>query len=118
MAETRLALTRIPLSANIIRIFDAPNLHCHQIPASLLIRAASVPPDIYFGLRDGKCGYRRFPLQRPEMCIRDSIKGSIEVGKLADMIVLSDDILKIAPMDIHKLKVDMTMIDGIVEYER
>ena len=34
------------------------------------------------------------------------------------MIVLSDDILKIAPMDIHKLKVDMTMIDGIVEYER
>ena len=49
---------------------------------------------------------------------QENIKGSIEVGKLADMIVLSDDILKIAPMDIHKLKVDMTMIDGIVEYER
>ena len=44
------------------RIFD----HCHQIPALLLIRAVSVPPDIYFGLHDGKCGYRRFPLQRPE----------------------------------------------------
>ena len=36
------------------RIFD----HCHQIPASLLIRAVSVPPDIYFGLHDGICGYR------------------------------------------------------------
>ncbi len=49
---------------------------------------------------------------------QEDIKGSIEIGKLADMIVLSDDILKIDPMDIYKLKVDMTMIDGVVEYER
>lgn len=48
----------------------------------------------------------------------ENIKGSLEVGKLADVIVLSDDILKIDPMDIHKLKVDMTLIDGVVEYER
>ena len=40
------------------------------------------------------------------------------MGKLADLIVLSDDILKIDPMDIHQLKVDMTLIDGVVEYER
>ena len=48
----------------------------------------------------------------------DHIKGSIEVGKLADLIILSDDILAIDPMDIHTLKVDLTMIDGVVEYER
>lgn len=48
----------------------------------------------------------------------ENIKGSLEVGKLADVIVLSGDILKIDPMDIHKLKVDMTLIDGVVEYER
>jgi len=48
----------------------------------------------------------------------EDIKGSIEQGKLADMIVLSDDILSIPPEDIHKLKVDITMIDGIIEYER
>ncbi len=48
----------------------------------------------------------------------EKIKGSIEVGKLADLIVLSGDILKIDPMDIHTLKVDMTMIDGVVEYQR
>ena len=48
----------------------------------------------------------------------DHIKGSIEVGKLADLIILSDDILAIDPMDIHSLKVDLTMIDGVVEYER
>jgi predicted amidohydrolase YtcJ len=48
----------------------------------------------------------------------ESVKGSIEPGKLADMIVLSDDILAVDPMEIHNLKVDMTMIDGRIEYER
>jgi predicted amidohydrolase YtcJ len=48
----------------------------------------------------------------------EDIKGSLEVGKLADMIVLSDDILSIDPKDIVNLKVDMTMIDGEVVYER
>ena len=49
---------------------------------------------------------------------QEDIKGSIEVGKLADVIVLSGDILAIPKEDIHTLKVDLTMIDGKVEYER
>lgn len=49
---------------------------------------------------------------------QENLKGSVEVGKLADLIVLSDDILKIDPMEITNLKVDLTMIDGVVEYER
>ena len=48
----------------------------------------------------------------------ENIKGSLEVGKLADMIVLSDDILSIDKMDIINLKVDLTMIDGEVCYVR
>ena len=48
----------------------------------------------------------------------ENIKGSIEPGKLADLIVLSGDILALDPMDINNLKVDMTMIDGKIEYER
>lgn len=48
----------------------------------------------------------------------EDIKGSIEVGKLADLIVLSKDILAIEPMDINKVNVDLTMIDGVIEYER
>ena len=48
----------------------------------------------------------------------ESIKGSIELGKLADLVVLSDDILAIDPGDIYLMKVDMTMIDGQIEYER
>ncbi len=48
----------------------------------------------------------------------ENIKGSLEKGKLADMIVLSDDILKIDTMDIYKLKVDLVMIDGEICHER
>ena len=48
----------------------------------------------------------------------ENIKGSIENGKLADLIVLDRDILKIDTHELHNVKVDMTMIDGVVEYER
>jgi hypothetical protein len=44
-------------------------------------------------------------------------KGSIEAGKLADMVVLSDDILTIDPVAIEKTKVTMTIFDGRVVYE-
>lgn len=48
----------------------------------------------------------------------EDIKGSLEVGKLADIVVLSSDITAIDPMKIHEIKVDMTFIDGKLEYER
>ena len=48
----------------------------------------------------------------------ENIKGSIEVGKLADMIILSEDITSVPSMELNRVKVDLTMIDGIVEYER
>lgn len=48
----------------------------------------------------------------------EDIKGSIEVGKLADMIVLSEDITSVPKEKINELKVDLTMIDGVVEYTR
>jgi predicted amidohydrolase YtcJ len=48
----------------------------------------------------------------------EKIKGSIEVGKLADLAVLSADIFKINPVEIEKAKVVMTVFDGRVVYER
>jgi hypothetical protein len=47
----------------------------------------------------------------------EKIKGSIEVGKLADMAVLSDDIFKIDPVEIGKVKVVITVFDGRVIYK-
>jgi predicted amidohydrolase YtcJ len=45
-------------------------------------------------------------------------KGTLEPGKLADMVVLPDDPLSIAPEKLLNLKVDMTIVGGKVLYER
>jgi predicted amidohydrolase YtcJ len=42
--------------------------------------------------------------------------GSIEVGKLADLIVLDRNILAIDPHDIHKAKVELGMMNGVVRH--
>ena len=47
----------------------------------------------------------------------EDIKGSLEVGKLADMVVLSQDLLTISPRDILKTKVLYTILGGKVVYE-
>jgi len=49
---------------------------------------------------------------------QEAVKGSIEHGKLADLVVLSDDIFTIPPEAIEKAKVDMTIFDGKVIYQR
>lgn len=48
----------------------------------------------------------------------ENIKGSIEPGKLADLVVLSEDILSSDEEHIKDIKVDMTLIDGKILYER
>lgn len=48
----------------------------------------------------------------------EDVKGSIEAGKLADLVVLSEDILTLDPVKIKDVKVDMTVFDGKVIYER
>lgn len=45
-------------------------------------------------------------------------KGSISVGKLADLVVLSDDILSIDPVKIESVKVEMTVLGGKTIYVR
>ena len=43
--------------------------------------------------------------------------GSIEVGKLADLVVLENNLFEIAPDQIHKTKVAMTVMNGQVRHE-
>jgi predicted amidohydrolase YtcJ len=47
----------------------------------------------------------------------EDIKGSIAPGKLADIIVLSDDPTKVPPEQIKNIKVEMTIIGGDVVWE-
>jgi predicted amidohydrolase YtcJ len=48
----------------------------------------------------------------------EQIKGTLEAGKLADMIVLPDDPLNLPPEKLLGLKVDMTIVGGRVLYDR
>jgi predicted amidohydrolase YtcJ len=45
-------------------------------------------------------------------------KGSLEEGKLADLVVLSEDIFSVAPEKIRDVKVDMTYVGGRLVYDR
>ena len=48
---------------------------------------------------------------------REKTEGSIEVGKLADVIIISQDLFKIEPNQIGKTKVLMTIVGGDVVYQ-
>lgn len=48
----------------------------------------------------------------------EKIKGSIEVGKLADLVILDESILSLDTEKIKDVSVVMTIIDGVVEYEK
>lgn len=48
----------------------------------------------------------------------EDIKGTIEPGMLADMVVLSDDLLTIDPERIMDVTVDLTILGGRVVFER
>ncbi len=49
---------------------------------------------------------------------QENVKGSISVGKFADFVVLSDDILAIDPVKIADVKVEMTILGGKIVYQR
>ena len=46
----------------------------------------------------------------------DHVKGSIEVGKLADLVVLGQDLLTVPKEEIRDIPILMTMIDGVFVY--
>jgi hypothetical protein len=48
----------------------------------------------------------------------EKIKGSIEVGKLADLTVLSKNLLKVAPREFLKTEVVYTIVNGKVVYQK
>ncbi|WP_405232354.1 amidohydrolase [Lentisalinibacter salinarum] len=48
----------------------------------------------------------------------DDITGSIETGKRADIVVLDRDIFAIPASELSEVRVDMTLLDGGIIYER
>ncbi len=61
---------------------------------------------------------RAYTINNAYAAFEENTKGSIEVGKLADLVVLDADILTIDPVKIKDVKVDMTVFDGKVIYKK
>ena len=58
-----------------------------------------------------------YTLNAAHASFEESIKGSITGGKLADMVILSDDPTRTPPEQIKDIKVEMTIIGGKVVWE-
>jgi len=48
----------------------------------------------------------------------ENLKGSIEPGKLADLVVISEDFLTCPDLDIKNIMAEMTMVGGKIVYQR
>jgi predicted amidohydrolase YtcJ len=61
---------------------------------------------------------KMFTLWPAYAAFEENLRGSIEVGKLADLTILSADIMKVPELDILKTRCVMTMIGGEIVFER
>ena len=51
-------------------------------------------------------------------CFLEDQVGTLEPGKYADLVVLSEDLFSIDPVEIQNMQVDLTMVEGEVVYRR
>ena len=100
---------------------DAP---CMEVNPMLGIWGAVARKDIVNGVECGVSqriplmdAIRMFTINGAYASFDEKIKGSLEVGKLADFIILKEDILK-SPVDhLKDIQVEETYIDGKLVYK-
>lgn len=61
-------------------------------------------------------GLRMITVEGAYMLHREEELGTLETGKLADLVVLSDDPLAVGPNELTDIDVLLTMIDGTIEW--
>jgi len=72
-------------------------------------------PEEALTMQEALTGYTR---NGAYITFEEDLKGTLEPGKLADMIVLSDDLLTIDPERILDVQVEKTILGGRVVFER
>lgn len=61
---------------------------------------------------------RSYTLNNAYAAFEEDVKGSITAGKLADIVVLSKDIMRVPEEEIPTARVDLTIVGGAIRYER
>lgn len=74
-------------------------------------------------INDAECitieeALRMFTINGAYISFEEDIKGSIEKGKLADLVVLSESLTKISPDILKDVKAELTMIGGEIVYQK
>jgi predicted amidohydrolase YtcJ len=72
-------------------------------------------PEQNLSLRDA---VKSYTVEPHKLKVIRKMTGDIKIGKIADMVILSDDIFEIPEENIPNVKVDMTICGGKVVYKR
>lgn len=100
-----------------------------DVPVEAIDPIASYYSSVSRVMRDGGVFYpdqrmtreealRSYTLNNAYAAFEEELKGSLEVGKLADIAVLSEDILSIEESRIPEAQVDLTIVGGEIRFER
>ena len=61
---------------------------------------------------------RSYTVNNAFAAFEEDYKGSLETGKLADIVVLDRDILQVPDAELPDAQVDLTIVGGVVRYAR
>ncbi|MXU65180.1 amidohydrolase [Oceanomicrobium pacificus] len=115
--DVLLAGNRVSISADVPSTSPDMQAPLHQVEAAVTLMEPT---------EQGSS--KPFPKSRTPVSVEEALKavtidaawqlrmedkvGSLEVGKLADLVVLSDSPFKVEPLEIDAIRVEMTMMDG------
>jgi len=61
---------------------------------------------------------RSYTLNAAYASFEENLKGSVEVGKFADLTILSEDLSKVAPEKIKDVEVEVVIVNGKITYNK
>lgn len=61
---------------------------------------------------------KAYTINGAEATFEGDVRGTIKVGKLADMVIVDRNLFNIPPADLINMEIDLTMVDGRIVYER
>ncbi len=95
--------------------FSNPMLNIHLAVNRETQKGSIINPDERVTVKEA---LRMFTYNGARASFEEDRKGTIEVGKLADLVVLSQSVLDTPPEELKNITVDMTVIDGRIVYEK